>query len=53
MVSEDDGCDVLGLRVNIGQLVLQGLESNDQMGWVFVDDAQTALDSVADWYNNK
>ena len=52
VASEDDGCDVLGLRVNIGQLVLQGLESNDQMGWVFVDDAQTALDGVyaGDYY---
>ena len=52
VASEDGGCDVLGLRVNIGQLVLQGLESNDQMGWVFVDDAQTALDGVyaGDYY---
>ncbi len=30
---------MLGLELNIGELVLQGLESNDQMGWVFVDDA--------------
>ena len=52
VASEDEGCDVLGLHVNIGQLVLQGLESNDQMGWVFVDDAQTALDGVyaGDYY---
>lgn len=52
VASEDEGCDVLGLHVNIGQLVLQGLESNNQMGWVFVDDAQTALDGVyaGDYY---
>ena len=52
VASEDDGCDVLGLHVNIGELVLRGLESNDQMGWVFVDDAQTALDGVnaGDYY---
>lgn len=52
VASEDDGCEVLGLHLNIGQLVLQGLESNDQMGWVFVDDAQTALDGVnaGDYY---
>ena len=52
VASEDDGCEVLGLHLNIGQLVLQGLESNDQMGWVFVDDAQTALDGVSagDYY---
>ena len=34
VASEDAGCEVLGLEVNIGALVLQGLESNDQMGWV-------------------
>ena len=52
VASEDAGCEVLGLEVNIGALVLQGLESNDQMGWVFVDDAQTALDGVnaGDYY---
>ena len=46
VASEDAGCEVLGLEVNIGALVLQGLESNDQMGWVFVDDADTALSGV-------
>ncbi len=52
VASEDEGCEVLGLHLNIGELVLQGLESNDQMGWVFVDDAQTALDGVnaGDYY---
>ena len=52
VASEDDGCEVLGLHLNIGALVLQGLETNDQMGWVFVDDAQTALDGVnaGDYY---
>ena len=35
VASEDDGCDVLGLHVNIGELVLRGLESNDLglCGW--------------------
>ena len=46
VASEDDGCEVVGLHVNIGELVLQGLESNDQMGWVFVEDAEAALDGV-------
>ena len=52
VASEDDGYEVLGLHLNIGELVLQGLETNDQMGWVFVDDAQTALDGVnaGDYY---
>lgn len=43
VASEDAGCEVLGLEVNIGALVLQGLESNDQMGWVFVDSRAEAL----------
>ena len=34
--------------MNIGALVLQGLESNDQMGWVFVDSRAEALDGVAE-----
>ena len=52
VASEDDGCEVVGLHVNIGELVLQGLESNDQMGWVFVDDAEAALSGVesGDYY---
>ncbi len=52
VASEDAGCEVLGLEVNIGELVLQGLESNDQMGWVFVDDAEEALAGVesGDYY---
>ena len=52
VASEDKGCQIMGLELNIGQLVLQGLESNDQMGWVFVDDGDQALDGVesGDYY---
>ena len=52
VASEDDGCEVLGLHVNIGELVLQGLESNKQMGWVFVDGETAAVDGVeaSDYY---
>ena len=46
VASEDQGYQIMGLELNIGELVLQGLESNDQMGWVFVDDADTALGGV-------
>ena len=44
--SEDKGIDVLGLHLNIGELVLDKLQSNDQMGWVFMDGTDTALESV-------
>ena len=46
VASEDEGCELLGLEVNIGELVLKGLESNDQMGWVFVDDGEEAVAGV-------
>ena len=52
VASEDEGCDIVGLHLNIGELVVQGLESNNQMGWVFVDDGETAVDGVesGDYY---
>lgn len=52
VASQDDGCDLMGLELNIGELVLQGLHSNDQMGWVFVEDAEAALTEVesGDYY---
>lgn len=52
VASQDDGCDLMGLELNIGELVLQGLHSNDQMGWVFVEDAEAALTGVesGDYY---
>ena len=37
VANEDDGAELLGLRLNIGEMVMEGLESNDQMGWVFLD----------------
>ncbi len=52
VASEDAGAELLGLHLNIGSLVLDGLKSNDQMGWVFVDDQETALEGVyaGDYY---
>ncbi len=52
VANEDAGCEILGLHLNIGELVIDGLESNDQMGWVFLEDQETALDGVyaGDYY---
>ena len=52
VASEDAGTELLGLQLNIGSLVLDGLKSNDQMGWVFVDDQDAALEGVyaGDYY---
>lgn len=44
--SEDKGADVMGLHLNIGELVLEKLQGNNQMGWVFMEDTGKALESV-------
>ena len=46
VANEDDGCELLGLHLNIGEMVMEGLESNDQMGWVFLDTRDEALSGV-------
>lgn len=52
VANEDEGCEILGLHLNIGELVMEGLQTNDQMGWVFLEDQETALDGVyaGDYY---
>ena len=52
VANEDEGYEILGLHLNIGKLVMEGLQSNDQMGWVFLEDQETALDGVyaGDYY---
>ena len=52
VANEDEGCEILGLQLNIGSLVMDGLQTNDQMGWVFVDSRAEALDGVesGDYY---
>ena len=46
VTSEDEGYELLGLKLNIGSMVLDGLKSNDQMGWNFVDSREEALEGV-------
>ena len=46
VTSEDEGYELLGLKLNIGSMVLDGLKSNDQMGWDFVDSREEALEGV-------
>ena len=50
--NEDTGYDLLGIQLNIGELVLEGLQTNNQMGWVFVDSRYDALQGVVagDYY---
>lgn len=44
--SEDKGTSIEGIDVNIGDTVVEGLQSNDSIGWVFVDSAKDATDGV-------
>lgn len=46
VTSEDEGYELLGLKLNIGSMVLDGLKSNNQMGWDFVDSREEALEGI-------
>ena len=52
VANEDRGAKLMGMELNIGSLVMDGLAANHQLGWVFVDDRQTALEGVysGDYY---
>ena len=52
VANEDRGAKLMGMELNIGTLVMDGLAANHQLGWVFVDDRQTALEGVysGDYY---
>lgn len=40
VASEDDGAELEGVRVNIGDKIITSLKANDQIGWRFTDRAQ-------------
>lgn len=46
VASEDKGETILGLDVCVGDQVITALKSNDQIGWVFFDNTDDALDQV-------
>ena len=52
VANEDSGAKLMGMELNIGSLVMDGLAANNQLGWVFVDDRQQALEGVysGDYY---
>ena len=43
VVSADRGADVMGIELNLGESIIGALESNDQLGWVFVESRTEAL----------
>lgn len=46
MVSEDEGVTVAGISVNIGSSVVEALQENKVMGWVFTETSDEAVDGV-------
>ena len=46
VASEDDGISLASIDYNIGDTVLEGLEGNDSVGWVFLDTKAEALEAV-------
>ncbi len=52
VANEDEGAEMLGLKVNIGDTVISSLKANEDIGWVFVDSEEEALEGVyaSDYY---
>ena len=50
--SEDEGTEMLGLHINVGEKVTETLKSNDMIGWDIVDDEDKAIKGVyaGDYY---
>ena len=50
--SEDEGTTFLGLNLNIGNIIIEKLKSNNQIDWQFVDSEQAVLDGLysGDYY---
>ena len=46
--SLDKGYNFKGLDIKAGDKIVDGLKSNDKMGWEFVDDAEEAQKGVED-----
>ena len=45
-VSEDRGANIMGIELNVGDQMIKELEANTQIGWVFVDSREEALELV-------
>ena len=48
----DGGSSVAGLKINVGDKIVEALEANDDIGWVFVDGEEDAIEGVyaGDYY---
>ena len=48
----DEGYNAAGLEINVGEKIVEALEANDAIGWVIVDDEESAKEGVyaSDYY---
>lgn len=46
IASEDKGKELMGLSINVGNSVVEALQSNKTIGWVFPETAKEALEGV-------
>ena len=48
----DEGANAAGLSINVGEKIVEGLEANDDIGWVFLDNEEEAVEGVhsGDYY---
>ena len=52
VASDDAGAEIMGLSMNVGDSVLEALEANTTIGWVFPETTEEALEGVknSDYY---
>ena len=46
VASADEGVRVTGLEINVGDKIIDALQANDDIGWVFADSEREAIDNV-------
>ena len=46
VASDDVGCDLDGVELNIGQKIVDGLKGNDSIHWVILDNSHEAISQV-------
>ena len=46
VVNDDEGADMLGLHVNVGDMMTEKLAGIDMIGWQFIDDKEKALEKT-------
>lgn len=52
VVSDDAGAEISGLEINIGATVVEALQANNTIGWVFTDNSDETIEGVkaGDYY---